>query len=241
MNHFSIATVEKIGYYVYCLYDPRDKKIFYIGKGKGNRVFKHMKGAIEGSQKNEKLRTIRAIIKNKIKVGHYILKHGLEEKEAVEIESCLIDMLTFRDFKELSKLTNIVSGYHSWDRGIKTVNEIEALYAAKPIYNKDIKHKILIININKTYKPGISPYDATRKSWKLDINRAKNAEFIISEYKGIFRAIYKANKWFKTADNKRLYFKGEEVTNRKIIILYLNRQYSEKKKGQINPIRYLNC
>ena len=241
MNSFSNATIEKIGYYVYCLYDPRDKKIFYIGKGKGNRVFKHMKGAIEGSQKNEKLRTIREMTKNKIKVRHYILRHGLEEKEAVEIESCLIDMLTFGDFKGLSKLTNIVSGHNSWDRGIKTVNEIEALYAAKPIYNKDIKHKILIININKTYKPGVSPYDATRKSWKLNIDRAKNAEFIISEYKGIFRAIYKANKWFRTTDNKRWYFKGEEITDRKIINLYLNRQYLGKKKGQSNPIRYLNC
>jgi len=241
MNRFSRATVEKIGYYVYCLYDPRDRKIFYIGKGKGNRVFKHMKGAIEGSQKNEKLITIRAMIKNRIKVGHYILRHGLEEKEAVEIESCLIDMLTFGDFRELSKLTNIVSGHHSWDRGIKTVNEIEALYAAKPICNKDIKHKILIININKTYKPGVSPYDATRKSWKLNINRAKNAKFIISEYKGIFRAIYKANKWAGTDDNKRWYFKGEEITDRKITNLFLNRQYLGKKKGQSNPIRYLNC
>jgi len=241
MNYFSIATVEKIGYYVYCLYDPRDKKIFYIGKGKGNRVFYHMKGAIEGSQKNEKLDTIREMIKNNTKVGHYILRHGLKEKEAVEIESCLIDMLAFEEFKKLSKLTNIVSGLHSWDRGIKKVNEIEALYVAKPIYDNQIRHKILIININKTYRPGISPYEATRKSWKLDINRAKNAEFIISEYKGIFRAIYKANKWFRTADNKRWYFKGEEITDRKIITLYLSRQYLGKKKGQSNPIRYLNC
>jgi len=241
MKSFSNATIEKIGYYVYCLYDPRDKKIFYIGKGKGNRVFKHMKGAIEGSQRNEKLKTIREMVKNKIKVRHYILRHGLKEKEAVEIESCLIDMLTFEEFKKLSKLTNIVSGLHSWDRGIKTVNEIEAFYAAKPIYNKDIKHKILIININKTYKPGVSPYDATRKSWRLNIDRAKNAEFIISEYKGIFRAIYKADKWFRTVDNNRWYFKGEEITNRKIINLYLNRQYLGKKKGQSNPIRYLNC
>ena len=30
---------EALGYYVYALVDPRDWKIFYIGKGKGNRIF----------------------------------------------------------------------------------------------------------------------------------------------------------------------------------------------------------
>ena len=38
---------EPLGYYVYALVDPRNSKIFYIGKGKENRVFQHAKGALE--------------------------------------------------------------------------------------------------------------------------------------------------------------------------------------------------
>ena len=35
----------KMNYYVYRLIDPRNGETFYVGKGKGNRVFQHMKGA----------------------------------------------------------------------------------------------------------------------------------------------------------------------------------------------------
>lgn len=38
MNKFSDKTIEELGYYVYSLTDPRNNKIFYIGKGCGNRV-----------------------------------------------------------------------------------------------------------------------------------------------------------------------------------------------------------
>ena len=36
---FSQKTQEELKSYVYILIDPRDNKIFYVGKGYGNRVF----------------------------------------------------------------------------------------------------------------------------------------------------------------------------------------------------------
>ena len=41
MNGFSDKVKQKLGYYVYALADPRDNKIFYIGKGINNRIFQH--------------------------------------------------------------------------------------------------------------------------------------------------------------------------------------------------------
>lgn len=97
---------EPLGYYVYALVDPRNSKIFYIGKGKENRVFQHAKGALEDiledalseNAPNLKLDTIRSIISEGKKVAYYIIRHNLEEKEAYLVESTLIDVLTFSPF-----------------------------------------------------------------------------------------------------------------------------------------------
>lgn len=241
IKRFSQSTIENIGYYVYCLFDTRDGKIFYVGKGKGNRVFNHMHCAIEGNGKSEKIATIKDIIKNGKEVGHFIVRYSLDEISALEIESTIIDLLTYQKFFMFKKISNIVLGHHAWDRGIRTVDEIEEMYSLAPIYNSKIKHKVMIININKSYKRGMSPYDATRKSWRLNINRAKKVQYVISDYKGILRAIYKPKQWLQQKNNKRWYFEGEEVTDRKIQNMYLNKLYKGKRRGQSNPILYINC
>lgn len=47
---FSDFTAEQLGSYVYRLRDPRDHETFYVGKGKGNRVFAHLDGKLEKDQ-----------------------------------------------------------------------------------------------------------------------------------------------------------------------------------------------
>ena len=46
MKEFSELALQKLNengeYYVYGLIDPRNNKLFYIGKGTGNRVFQHV-------------------------------------------------------------------------------------------------------------------------------------------------------------------------------------------------------
>lgn len=151
---FSQKTKEELKYYVYVLIDPRDNKIFYVGKGNSNRVFSHIEESIESLRDTGKLETIRAIKRNNQEVKHYIIRHGLEESEALLVESVLIDFLTFKDFLEVSKITNIVAGHHSFNQGIKTIEECEILYNCKELDSKDIKHNILVININKTFDTG---------------------------------------------------------------------------------------
>ena len=67
ITEFSPGTVENLRSYVYWLRDPRDNKVFYVGKGEGNRVFQHIKclekGAEPGEEtdKEQRIREIAAI------------------------------------------------------------------------------------------------------------------------------------------------------------------------------------
>ncbi|HCC52764.1 MAG TPA: excinuclease ABC [Porphyromonadaceae bacterium] len=252
VEEFSQKTKEELKYYVYILIDPRNNKIFYVGKGYENRVFSHVYESIENPKDTEKLEIIRAIKKNNQDVKYYIIRHGLKENEAFLVESILIDFLTFKDFSEGSKITNIVAGHYSFNQGIKTVEECEILYNCEKLDTNKIEHNILVININKTFdtskkkrknenpiyeRPNI--YEATRGWWRLNKNKAKKVDFVLAEYKGIVRAIFKPNRWMQNENrNNRWGFEGDEVTDRMILDIYLNKEIP-KRKGTRNPIRYL--
>ena len=44
INQFPAEVAEKLKTYVYRLIDPRNGETFYVGKGKGGRVFSHIHG-----------------------------------------------------------------------------------------------------------------------------------------------------------------------------------------------------
>ena len=46
IDSFPPEVAERLQYYVYRLIDPRNGETFYVGKGKGNRVFAHARGDI---------------------------------------------------------------------------------------------------------------------------------------------------------------------------------------------------
>jgi len=168
MNKFSPKTIENIGYYVYILLDPRDSKIFYVGKGKGNRVFEHVAGIPDNPIDSDKISLIKEIINNNQEVEHYIIRHGIENDEvALEIEATLIDLLTYNKFNHLSNITNIVTGHNTFERGIKTVDEIEILYAAEKV-NPDIAiDNIFVFSVQNALNEGRSNYSATRSAWRI--------------------------------------------------------------------------
>ena len=184
------------GFYVYALIDPRNEKVFYIGKGTGNRVFSHEieSGKITKSEK-AKLHKIQEIEKDGFAVKRLIVNWGLSEEEAFASEATLINLLNY--IPDM-KLTNEVSGHHVHEA--LSVEEFELLYGATPLQMEDIKHGILVIKINKLYRRDMSDdelYDAVRGYWKASLNsiKTRNIEYVFGVYNGLIVAVYKPDEW----------------------------------------------
>lgn len=234
MNELSQSTIEKIGYYVYLLVDPRTDKIFYVGKGRGSRINHHLLGALEENTKEtEKIKRIREIQKAEMEVGHTILRHGLTEKEAFEVESATIDLLG------LENLTNLVHGHHSIDRGKMTLKNIKTEYEAVDAL---FDEPVMLIRINRLYRyemPANELYEVTRKHWKVG-PRAKTIRIACAVYAGIIREVYVVDGWLPSPESPGRFMFNGEVAPPGIRQKYLDKSVAHVwKQGSQNPIKYV--
>ena len=234
LTRISQKPIEELGYYVYALKDPRNNEIFYIGKGKGQRIFAHEEEAlVYGSDKSGKVARIRAIKKAGLAVIRLIVRHGLKsESEAFGLEAALIDVLE-------DQLTNLVHGHNSDDYGLMTLKEVELKYRAQDAKFTD---SVILININDLYVQAKDDpyelYEATRKHWRISQERASKIKFVCAVYRGIIREVYEVDKWRKSPHEKyRDYFVGKKAPN-EIRLKYIDKNVSKYwGQGSHNPIQ----
>ena len=236
MPEFSQAVRENLGNYVYFLQDPRTEEVFYVGKGVGDRIFSHLAESVETDAETEKIDRIREIHSAGYEVQHFILRHGLNEKEAFEVEAAMIDFLG-RD-----NLSNVMGGRYSRDFGLKTAAEISAMYDAEPL---DTQRPVILINLNKRYQWGITEaelYEATRKFWVLG-RRRNGAKYAVPTYRGLTREVYEIEEWYPSNDGRdRWAFNGNRVMDESIRKELIYKSIKDLfQPGAANPIKYLNC
>ena len=239
---FPKEIIEHMRCYVYLYIDPFTNKLFYIGKGKGNRVFHHLSDETE-SKKTNKIKEIRRKGKEpRIE----LLRYGLNEAEAAVIEASAIDLIG------ITNLTNNVRGNHSRTLGRVAVEDILIEFTAKPA---KIQHKTILIKINKTFRSDMTSdelYEATRGVWVVG-KRREHVELAFAVYHGIVREVYKIHKWYpvgtldykyrdisKLKNENRWEFKGI-VAKKDIRELYVKKSVRDYlSQGSQNPIRYVN-
>ena len=85
---------EKLGYYVYLYVDPRDGKVFYIGKGKDDRCLHHL----YEDDNHPKVKRIRDIFDAGLEPHIEILAHGMATShEAYLVEAAAIDLIGLKE------------------------------------------------------------------------------------------------------------------------------------------------
>ncbi|GHS93480.1 hypothetical protein AGMMS50276_04100 [Synergistales bacterium] len=205
---FSSGVSQNIGSYVYRLIDPRDGSTFYVGKGKGDRVFAHVKDAFRPGdglidEENEddvslKLATIRAIIAAGLDVIHIIHRHGMDNDTAFEVEAALIDVY--------QGLANEIGGHGSADRGPMNVQQIDNLYKAKEINPDFDGYHCVIVKIRQATinNNDGNVYQAARRAWRIVRSKWDKLEpelkdghdhYVLAVVNGIVRAVYKNPTW----------------------------------------------
>jgi hypothetical protein len=238
---FPSDVAQKLKTYVYRLIDPRNGETFYLGKGKGSRVFAHIRaeGNLEGDEIDNKLKRIREIRLAGFEVGHVIHRHGMDEATAFEVEAALIDAYP--------GLTNIAGGTGGNDYGAMHAREIIRRYSAELAV---FRHKALLISVNRSAAER-SLYDATRYAWKIDKRKANQADVILSTMQGVIVGAFIAHDWLQaTAANFPGRAEGDGVPGRFGFIgeeapadlkkLYVGKRVPDeyRKRGAANPIKY---
>ena len=234
---FSPEVSDKLEYYVYRLIDPRNGDTFYVGKGQGNRVFAHANaepetGADSDEVNDPKLQRIREIKNDGFEVAHIIHRHGMDEKTALVVEGALMEAYP--------GVLNKAGGHGSNEFGCMHAKQVIEQYEAR---ETDIQHKALIIKINHTALEADSIYDAVRKSWRLNVERAEEAEYVLAVSKGLVIGVFEPKDWEEYRSNdgspSRWGFVGEEAPD-DIKKFYMRTRIpaSMRKKGMAAPVLY---
>jgi hypothetical protein len=247
MDRFPEEVARNLKWYVYRLIDPRNGETFYVGKGKGNRVFEHVKGAesFSGEDASDlKYQRIKAIKAAGLEVAHVIHRHNIDSADvAFQIEAALIDAY--------AGLANRVGGHGSGDYGCRHVEEIVAEYLAQPF---EAKEPLILISIAKSYEEeGKDIYKAVRGVWVLDAKKAQRYKLVLAHRRGIVLGAFRPGRWlpgtrvnFSWLDEDmpdRFGFEGQRAEEEvETYYTKTNRRVPDelRRRGAANPVRYVD-
>ena len=211
---------ERLGpYYVYVLVDPTDESVFYVGKGSKQRLLAHGREADltgDASSTSSKVGRIRSIREAGSEPRVDVVRHGLDESQALQVEAALIDCL--------DGLTNAAEG-HGVDQGRKPLAEYVARYGA-PAVPADAPPVVLIRvgrwrDIDEEMEPGVwrrgagyypgisleELIDSARAWWKISpaTSERRGIQHAVAVYDGVTRVLMEIGSWTQRDDDRQCF------------------------------------
>ena len=206
-------------YYVYVLVDPVDESVFYVGKGSKQRLLAHGREAdlaVDAGRVSSKLHRIRAIRETGYEPRVDVVRHGLDESQALLVEAALID--------SLEGLTNAADG-HGAAQGRKPLSEYVARYGAPPVAAD--APAVVLIRVGRWremdeemepgvwrhgngYRVGISQrelVDSARGWWKISPTsiQRRGIRHAVAVHDGVTRVVMEIGSWTQREDGRRAF------------------------------------
>lgn len=196
---FDLMQIEKLGTYVYALRDPRDGNIFYIGQGVDNRLFSHFEEAETVYKKEKtpspKVARILDIWENGQSVDWFIVAHQLDASNVDSVESAALDALRFSNVEVL----NENKAPHS---SVLTQDDLLAI-SAPAINPENSFERVFIFSITNSLKEGKTPYEATRRGWKVSSKNQMTPAYAVGLKDSVSVSSYEIHSWSKIEEGSK--------------------------------------
>jgi hypothetical protein len=195
---FAPGVSAKLRSYVYLLVDPRTGRAFFVGRGRGDRCFDHVRAARHGSGEGPEaagrcpedpvLERIREVESDGRAVRIDILRYGLSAEEALLVEAAAGDALG------LDCGPDAVSQR-------RPVTEVRSLLAKRAKFKRG--HQVVLLRVGGTGAD--SSYEVARHSWRIgrrwiDLDSPRSPQWAVTVVGDLVAAVYRIEGWEPTAD-----------------------------------------
>lgn len=242
-------TRKALGIYVYALRDPRNGEVFYIGKGKGERILQHVAEAGNNPKSEKaKLKRIRDIEASGHEVEHLFLRTGIKtDEEAFAIEQAVIDafLANRATSNGASMLTNLVAGHEHQELGLASLETALAKHGKEK--TPAIDRPVLVLKLNQKWEPDMNAQallEVSRGVWGVGREIREKAEIALVISFGVIRGVYEIDKsaWQPTDQPEhkgKWVFNGKPATAPELVAL-IGTDMGEQVRNQVSFQKYLD-
>lgn len=241
-------TRKALKFYVYALRDPDTKEVFYIGKGKDERILQHVTEAGKNPQSEKaKLKRIKDIEAKGKSVEHLFIRTGINtESEAFAIEQAVIDaFMANRKAKGAAPLTNLVAGHDHSELGLASLDTVMARHATPLTPRVDVP--LMVLKLNRRWEPDMDQEELLKASqgvWRVGKEVRERAEIALVISFGVIRGVYEIDKaaWAPTQDPKhkgKWVFDGRPASSKELKAL-IGTDMGKQVRNQVSIQKYLD-